>query len=242
MNLIHIVGRQNLGKTTLIVELVNEYVRLGSAVGTIKHSSHVHGLDTPGKDSYRHRQAGATPAAVIASGMIGVGLPRVAPADPYPIIAPMFSDCRLVLSRRGQPGPRQRHADARQGRQAGTDPGAAPGRQLQIHAFPARQCAVADPYTGFTERWERRQYVDCGAHLRTVCAVPPAGRCRWDALSNQPLTLENVSCLWVSRHKGEFDCHVEHHSQPFPSAPCSGKPLVRAQTLLAWAEGWVRDG
>ena len=97
MRLIHIVGRQNHGKTTLIVELIQEYVRLGIAVGTIKHSSHAHELDTPGKDSYRHREAGATPAAVIASEMIGVWLPRVATADPYAIIAPMFSDCRLVL-------------------------------------------------------------------------------------------------------------------------------------------------
>jgi len=97
MKLIHIVGRQNHGKTTLIVDLVIELVCRGIAVGTIKHSSHAHELDTPGKDSYRHRQAGATPAAVITSDMIGVWLPRVAAADSYAIIAPMFSGCRLVL-------------------------------------------------------------------------------------------------------------------------------------------------
>ena len=97
MKLIHIVGRQNHGKTTLIVDLVEEFVRQGIAVGTIKHSSHAHELDTPGKDSYRHRQAGATPAAAIAAEMIGLWLPRPADADPYAIIAPMFSACRLVL-------------------------------------------------------------------------------------------------------------------------------------------------
>jgi len=97
MKRIHIVGRQNHGKTTLIVELIKEYARLGIAIGTIKHSSHAHELDTPGKDSYRHRQAGASPSAVIASEMIGVWLPHMDAADPYAIIAPMFSDCRLVL-------------------------------------------------------------------------------------------------------------------------------------------------
>ena len=97
MKLIHIVGRQNHGKTTLIVDLVEEYTRQGIAVGTIKHSSHAHELDTPGKDSYRHRQAGAAPAAVITSEMLGVWLPRVAGADPYAVVAPMFSACRLVL-------------------------------------------------------------------------------------------------------------------------------------------------
>ena len=97
MKLIHIVGRQNHGKTSLIVDLVEEFVRRGIAVGTIKHSGHAHELDTPGKDSYRHRQAGAAPAAAIASEMIGVWIPRPAAADPYAILAPMFSACRLIL-------------------------------------------------------------------------------------------------------------------------------------------------
>ena len=97
MKLLHIVGRQGHGKTTLIVNLVEEFTRQGIAVGTIKHSSHAHELDTPGKDSYRHRQAGAVPAAVIASEMLGLWLPRPAKADPYAVLAPMLSACRLVL-------------------------------------------------------------------------------------------------------------------------------------------------
>jgi len=97
MKCIHIVGRQNHGKTTLIVELVEELSRRGIAVGTIKHSGHAHELDTPGKDSYRHRQAGARPAAVIAEQLIGLWLPRDAAADPYATLAPMFAGCQLVL-------------------------------------------------------------------------------------------------------------------------------------------------
>jgi molybdopterin-guanine dinucleotide biosynthesis protein B len=97
MKLIHVVGRQNHGKTTLIVDLVEEYTRRGIAVGTIKHSSHAHELDAPGKDSYRHRRAGAAPAAVITPEMLGVWLPRRAGDDPYAALAPMFSACRLVL-------------------------------------------------------------------------------------------------------------------------------------------------
>jgi molybdopterin-guanine dinucleotide biosynthesis adapter protein len=97
MSRIHIVGRQNHGKTTLIVELIEEFARRGIAVGTIKHSGHAHELDTPGKDSYRHRRAGAAPAAVIASETIGVWMPRPADADPYALLAPIFSACRLVL-------------------------------------------------------------------------------------------------------------------------------------------------
>lgn len=97
MTPIHIVGRQDHGKTTLIVDLVREFARCGVAVGTIKHSCHAHELDTPGKDSYRHRQAGAVPAAVVAGQMVGVWWPRRAAEDPYARLAPLFADCRLVL-------------------------------------------------------------------------------------------------------------------------------------------------
>ena len=45
MKLIHIVGRQNNGKTTLIVELVNEFIKRGLRIGTMKHSGHEHELD-----------------------------------------------------------------------------------------------------------------------------------------------------------------------------------------------------
>ncbi len=55
-----IVGRQNSGKTHLVVRLVAEFRRRGQSVSTIKHTHH-HDieLDSPGKDSYRHREAGA---------------------------------------------------------------------------------------------------------------------------------------------------------------------------------------
>jgi molybdopterin-guanine dinucleotide biosynthesis adapter protein len=97
MRRIHIVGRQNHGKTTLIVELLSEYARQGIVVGSIKHTGHSHELDTPGKDSYRHRQAGARPAAAITADLIGLWIPSAAIADPYALIAPMFSSCQLVL-------------------------------------------------------------------------------------------------------------------------------------------------
>lgn len=62
-----IVGRHNSGKTTLVEKLISSLAGKGYNVGSIKHHSHKDfEIDYPGKDSYRHRAAGAT-ETVIAS-------------------------------------------------------------------------------------------------------------------------------------------------------------------------------
>lgn len=68
---ISVVGRHNSGKTTLVVKLIEELVARGFDVGSIKHH-HREGfeIDIPGKDSYRHRQAGASETAISAPGQV----------------------------------------------------------------------------------------------------------------------------------------------------------------------------
>jgi|GEM_PF-195703 len=83
MHRIHIIGRKNSGKTTLVVDLVRHFRALGYRVGTIKHTHHQHELDTPGKDSYRHRQAGAMAVGIVAPTMNAVFWPTpIAGPDP----------------------------------------------------------------------------------------------------------------------------------------------------------------
>ena len=72
---VHIVGRKNSGKTTLVCELVALLTARGFSVATIKHTHHNHELDTPGKDSWQHRQAGATAVGILASEMTAIFLP-----------------------------------------------------------------------------------------------------------------------------------------------------------------------
>lgn len=60
MKLYGVVGWKNAGKTGLMERLVTEIAGRGFSVSTVKHAHHVFDVDQPGKDSFRHRQAGAT--------------------------------------------------------------------------------------------------------------------------------------------------------------------------------------
>ena len=57
--IISIVGKSDSGKTTLIEKLVPELARRGYRVATVKHDIHGFEVDREGKDSWRHKQAGA---------------------------------------------------------------------------------------------------------------------------------------------------------------------------------------
>ncbi len=67
MRVYGVVGWKNAGKTTLMERLVSEITGRGFTVSTIKHAHHVFDVDRPGKDSYRHREAGAQ-EVLVASG------------------------------------------------------------------------------------------------------------------------------------------------------------------------------
>ena len=64
--IVSIVGKSKVGKTTLIERLVAELKRRGYRVATVKHDIHSFEIDQPGKDSWRHAQAGSD-AVVISS-------------------------------------------------------------------------------------------------------------------------------------------------------------------------------
>lgn len=62
-----IVGWSGSGKTTLITRLIPLLVRRGLRIATLKHAHHTFDVDTPGKDSYEHRKAGASEVIVSSS-------------------------------------------------------------------------------------------------------------------------------------------------------------------------------
>ncbi len=100
---VHIVGRKNCGKTTLLCELVECLTLRGLRIATVKHTHHQHELDTPNKDSYRHRVAGACAVGIVSPGMTAVFVPTNASQHSeerearYLTLRSAFGDADLVL-------------------------------------------------------------------------------------------------------------------------------------------------
>jgi molybdopterin-guanine dinucleotide biosynthesis adapter protein len=67
MNIIGVAGFKNSGKTTLVEKLVRHFTQRGYRVSTVKHAHHSFDIDHEGRDSFRHRKAGATEVAVISN-------------------------------------------------------------------------------------------------------------------------------------------------------------------------------
>ncbi len=59
MKIYGVTGWKNAGKTGLMERLVTEITARGFSVSTVKHAHHSFDVDHPGRDSYRHREAGA---------------------------------------------------------------------------------------------------------------------------------------------------------------------------------------
>ena len=66
MRIFGLAGWSGSGKTTLMTALIPEFVARGLSVSTIKHAHHAFDVDQPGKDSWRHRQAGANEVMVVS--------------------------------------------------------------------------------------------------------------------------------------------------------------------------------
>lgn len=70
--IISIVGKSESGKTTLIEKIIPELKKRGYKIGTIKHAYHGFDIDQKGKDSWRHKKAGADMTLVASPGKIAI--------------------------------------------------------------------------------------------------------------------------------------------------------------------------
>lgn len=98
MRLFGIAGRSGSGKTTLMEKLLPRLTGRGLRVSVLKHTHHDFDIDRPGKDSFRHREAGAS--EVLLAGGSRWALMNELRGCPEPTLAEYvahFSPCDLVL-------------------------------------------------------------------------------------------------------------------------------------------------
>jgi molybdopterin-guanine dinucleotide biosynthesis protein B len=96
--IVSIVGRSKAGKTTVMEKLIAELKRRGYRVGTVKHHSHGDfDIDLPGKDSWRHAQAGSD-HVVVASPTRLASVRRLSRELSLDEIAAEFSDVDIILT------------------------------------------------------------------------------------------------------------------------------------------------
>jgi len=92
-----IVGFSNSGKTTLMEKLIAALTAKGLYIFTIKHSHHQPDMDTKGKDSWRHKQAGAKASLLVGSEQLLMVTDMPQPLSPQEMAKKYFSDADLVL-------------------------------------------------------------------------------------------------------------------------------------------------
>jgi len=95
---VSIVGRKNAGKTTLVERLLPELVERGWRVGTLKHDVHGFQMDHPGKDTYRHFQAGAEAVVIFTDEQLAVNRRLRAPLSLADAVEQYLPDVDLVVT------------------------------------------------------------------------------------------------------------------------------------------------
>ena len=93
-----LAGWSGSGKTTMLEKLIQALVQGGLRVSTLKHAHHEAQIDTPGKDSWRHREAGAQEVALVTASRWA--LMHELRGEPEPTLQQMLqrlSPCDLVL-------------------------------------------------------------------------------------------------------------------------------------------------
>lgn len=94
--IVSIVGRSESGKTTLIEKLIPELIGRGYRIGTIKHTHHPVVMDQSGKDSARHRAAGA--AIVMLASAASVAMVKSIAHESLDDLIGYFEDVDLLIT------------------------------------------------------------------------------------------------------------------------------------------------
>ena len=93
-----IVGNSGSGKTTLVERLIREMSNRGLRVATIKYANHKVVLDTPGKDSYRNKEAGAVMSMLVTASQMQLVADLAEEREPDQLAGRFLGGADLVLA------------------------------------------------------------------------------------------------------------------------------------------------
>jgi len=100
-----IVGKSGSGKTTLLEKVIAELKKRGYKVATIKHDTHGFDIDQPGKDSWRHAQAGSDVVTIASPDKLAI-IKRLPQELSLNEIASYISDVDIILTEGYKRGPK----------------------------------------------------------------------------------------------------------------------------------------
>ena len=136
-----VTGWKNTGKTTLTERLVAELTGQGLRISTVKHAHHATEVDHPGRDSYRHREAGAA-QVLVASPLRWALMTELRSAEEPPLdtLLARLDPCDLILIEGYKAAPHPKIETHR----------AAAGRDLLAPGNPTIRAVASDaaPETG----------------------------------------------------------------------------------------------
>ena len=93
-----IVGHSGAGKTTLVEKLIQELCKRSIKVATIKHAHHTVTVDTPGKDSFRYKEAGAVMSMLVTSNLLQLVADVNDQREPEQLAGRFLGEADLVLA------------------------------------------------------------------------------------------------------------------------------------------------
>ena len=96
--IVSIVSKKRSGKTTLLERLIPELRRRGYRTGTVKHDTHGFDIDHEGKDTWRHKQCGASTVVISSPWKLSLIKDVDRELELDQIVATYFSDVDLVLT------------------------------------------------------------------------------------------------------------------------------------------------
>ena len=96
--ILSVVSKKNCGKTTLLEKLIPELKRRGYRVGTLKHDIHGFDIDHEGKDTFRHKAAGADTVAISCPWKVSIIKDVSEELTPEQLVEQYFEEVDIVLT------------------------------------------------------------------------------------------------------------------------------------------------